>query len=174
METKILNFIGVKKQSRDEVFIENVEKYKINLYRLAKSIVKNDTDTEDAVSETILKAYSNLNQLRSFNKFKPWIMQILVNECYRLCNLRNKTIYSDDMEEYIKSTYEENEDNGGMWNLVNTLEEDFRIVSVLFYYEDLSLKDISKILDIPIGTVKSRLSRARQKLKILVEEKEEI
>ena len=55
-----------------------------------------------------------------------------------------------------------------LWDLVNTLDEEFRVVTILFYYEDLSLKEIGMILDIPVGTVKSRLTRARAKLKHLI------
>jgi len=55
-----------------------------------------------------------------------------------------------------------------LWSVVSKLEDDFRIVVILYYYEDCSLKEISRILSIPTGTVKSRLSRAKCKLKEMI------
>lgn len=73
------------------------------------------------------------------------------------------------MQDYSEVIYDTYDYNDGMWSLVNCLDEEFKAVVVLFYYEDMSIRNISKILDIPPGTVKSRLSRAREKLKMLIE-----
>ncbi|MGV2644059.1 RNA polymerase subunit sigma-70, partial [Clostridium perfringens] len=90
ISTKVLNFYSfnkskiegdtIKKIDKIE-FIKLIEENKLPLYRLAKSIVKNEHDTQDAVSEAIVKAYENLERLKSRNSFKSWIMRILVNEC---------------------------------------------------------------------------------------------
>lgn len=147
---------------RNEYFCSCVSEYKCNMFRLAKSILHDDTDAEDAVSEAILKAYENLPTLRNIKSFKPWIMKILINESYALINRRKKVVCLDEME--IAGEVAIN-DNKELWNIVNGLDEEFRTVTILYYYEDLSLKEICKVLDLPTGTVKSRLSRARNKLK---------
>ncbi|HHV72377.1 MAG TPA: sigma-70 family RNA polymerase sigma factor [Clostridia bacterium] len=157
----------IKFKNRNEQFCLQVSEYKFNMFRLAKSILHNNTDAEDAVSEAILKAYTNLDTLRSMKNFKPWIMKILVNESYAISKCRKRIVYVDEIkagEEPILN------DNKELWNLVKNLEEEFRTVTILFYYEDLSLKEICRVLDLPMGTVKSRLSRARKKLKEIFDE----
>lgn len=155
----------IKANEEKEQFCTCVTAYKLNMFRLAKSILHNDTDAEDATSEAILKAYNNLKYLKSFASFKPWILKIVINESYSLANQRKKVMLLEDLE-----VSEENvvKDTGELWSVVKTLDQEFRTITILFYYEDMSIKDISKTLDLPAGTVKSRLARARQKLKVLL------
>ncbi len=154
--------LNIKEEDKNEIFCLNISEYKFNMFRLAKSILHNDTDAEDAVSETILKAYDKLHTLKNMDSFKPWLIRILVNESYSLSNRRKKVVYLDEVE-FTEKTYIDN--NKELWNVVGKLDEDFRTVTILFYYEDLSIKEIGKVLNLPTGTVKSRLSRARNKLK---------
>lgn len=154
--------------TEDECFISLVKKYKLNMFRLAKSIVHNDSDAEDAVGEAILKAYQNLGSLRSIDSMKPWIMKILVNESYTIVRRTSRVDLFEDMEKHAGST---RDDGNELWPAVTTLQEEYRSVVILFYYEDMSIRDICEVLGLPTGTVKSRLSRARKKLKtILVNE----
>jgi RNA polymerase sigma-70 factor, ECF subfamily len=150
-----------------EQFCAYIKEYKFNMFRLAKSILQNDSDAEDATSEAILKAYDNLGNLRSSASFKPWILKIVSNEAYLLAKRRKKVIYLEDIEISEEQTSYQ---TGELWSFVNTLSEEFRAITVLYYYEDLSVRDIAKILNLPMGTVKSRLARARQKLKVLLSE----
>lgn len=150
-----------------EQFCAHIKEYKLNMFRLAKSILQNDSDAEDATSEAILKAYENLGNLRSFTSFKPWILKIVSNEAYLLAKRRKKVIYKEDIEipeEQIAHL------TGELWSVVNILSEEFRAITVLYYYEDLSVRNIAKVLNLPTGTVKSRLARARQKLRVLLSE----
>lgn len=159
--------MNIRVSREKEQFCNYIRDYKLNMFRLAKSILHNDADAEDATGEAIVKAYSHLSSLKSFKSFKPWIMKIVVNEAYTIANKRNKVMYLEE----LKVTEESTEDNTGeLWTIVNTLEEEFRIIAVLFYYEDMRIRDIAKALDIPAGTVKSRLARAREKLRVLITE----
>ena len=92
-------------------------------------------------------------------------MKIVVHESYRIARKRGRTDYLEDSPGTEIPTEDSHYE---LWDLVNTLDEEFRVVTILFYYEDLSLKEIGMILDIPVGTVKSRLTRARAKLKHLI------
>jgi len=157
--------INIKGNQEKEQFCTCVTTCKLNMFRLAKGILHNDTDAEDATGEAILKAYHNLNHLRSFASFKPWIMKIVINEAYALANRRKRVMYLEEMEVSEENTVN---DLGELWSVVMTLDEEFRTITILFYYEDMSIKDICKTLDLPAGTVKSRLARARQKLKLLL------
>ncbi|WP_052304286.1 RNA polymerase sigma factor [Desulfosporosinus orientis] len=116
-----------------------------------------------------MKAYENLHSLRSFQSFKPWIMKIVLRQAYNLAGRRQKIVYMDDLEiEEVTDAETMAEDSRELWQVVHLLEEEFRLTTILYYYEDMSVKDIAKTLDLPVGTVKSRLARAREKLKGLL------
>lgn len=157
-------------------FCNLINEYQRNLFRLAKSILKNDADAEDAVGEAILKSYASLHTLKDDASFRPWLFRILVNEAYASANRRKRTVYLEDMTQSSQmpqaAQTEQNppvpDTDLDLWETVNQLEDDFRTVTILFYYEDLSLKDIASALHLPEGTVKSRLSRARLKLKKII------
>ncbi|MNI77860.1 RNA polymerase sigma factor [compost metagenome] len=97
-------------------------------------------------------------------------MRILVNECYSLLNKKKRVDIQDDMGVY-DITYEDNH-KGDMIDYINKLDKDSRVILTLFYYEDMSIKSISEVLEISNGTVKSRLSRSKEKLKKLLENSE--
>lgn len=161
---EVVNFKTLSKDSFAELILEN----KISLYRLSKSILKTEADVQDAISETIIKAYTNIHKLKAMNSFKPWIMKILVNECYSIIKKHKKIELTDDFTAY-EGSYEDKTDDNLMF-YVNQLKEEFKSVIILFYYDDISIKNISKILNLSEGTVKSRLSRAKVKLKVMMEE----
>ena len=160
---EVVNFKTLSKDS----FAELVQKNKASLYRLSKSILKNEADVQEAISETILKAYMNIHKLKLMDSFKPWIMKILVNECYNIIKKHKKVELTDDFTAF-EGSYEEKTEDSLMF-YVNQLEDEFKSVIILYYYDDISIKDISKILNIAEGTVKSRLSRAKGKLKAMME-----
>ncbi len=168
-----LNYYNVKSQENKsetlgkETFVKLIQDNKVSLYRLAMSIVKNEHEVEDAISETILKAFQNFNKLKSISSFKSWIMKILVNECYSTLKKKKRIDLQENMEAF-NLTYEDNHQNELIY-AINKLDKDFRTILTLFYYEDMSIKDISDVLSISQGTVKSRLSRAKAKLKIVLE-----
>ena len=141
-------------------FCSRVESLEKSMYLLAVSTLKNDYDAEDAMQSAILKAYENLDQLRAADKFKPWLFRILINECYRLLN--DKT-YNVDIDEFtdIGETQENLDDRITLWETVNRLDDEYRMVIILFYYEGMKIKDIAKTLEISEANVKKRLQRAR-------------
>lgn len=166
--------MGLKREKTKEIdkeeFATLIETYKVSLYRVAKGILRNEYDVEDSVSESVFKAFKNLNKLKDKNNFKAWIMRILVNECYSLLNKKKRVDLQEDMGVY-DITYEDNH-KGDMIDYINKLDKDSRVILTLFYYEDMSIKSISEVLEISNGTVKSRLSRSKEKLKKLLENSE--
>lgn len=148
-----------------ERFAKEVKKYRNDLYRFALTIMKNEADAQDAVGDAILKAFENRESLKSYEKFKPWIMQILSNTCYSMLKKNTRVVLVEDAWE-LKEPVEKKPDE--MWELVMGLEDDFREVVCLYYYEGFSIKEIGRLLSVSEGTVKSRLSRAREKLKVLL------
>lgn len=147
-------------------FCENVNKYKDDLYIMALAILKNETDAEDAVSNAILKAYENIGQIRAFHKFKSWMLTITKNEALKI---KKKRLYLpgdeavEALSKPVMASYDE------LWDVLQNMKEEYRLVVVLFYYQGLSHRDIAEVLDISIGTVKSRLNRGRAELREALE-----
>ena len=147
-----------------EQFSQLVMKHKDSLFFTAKSILRNDADAEDAVCSAIMKAFENFGQLRELEYFKSWITSIVINEAFMICR-KNKNLQS--VEEMVtEPSYNDYHDE--MWEIVNSLDEEFRTVIIMFYYNDIPVKEIAEYLNIAPGTVKSRLNRGRQKLKEMI------
>jgi len=151
--------------STKEQFSQLVMKYNESLFFTAKSILRNDTDAEDAVCSAVLKAYENFSQLREIKYFKTWITRIVINEAYMICRKNKNTDSLEDIT--VEPSYSEHHDD--TWELVNSLEDEFRTVLIMFYYNDMSINEIAENLNIAAGTVKSRLSRGRKMLKEILE-----
>ena len=134
---------------------------KDGMYRLAFSILCNDADAQDAVSEAIVLAFEKSHQLRKTSSAKSWLMQILVNSSKKIAVQSNKYVLLENEIQYEQAEEFKDDD---MWETVMELDEEFREVVVLYYYEQFSVREIGKMLRVPEGTVKSRLARAREKL----------
>ena len=157
-------------QDTYDTFCRLLREHRRALFRVARSILRNDADAEDAVSEATVKAYANFGRLRQPESFKPWIMKILVNEAYAIAK---KRMYCEPLENVPEDgdwTVPSPEEALALWTAVLRLPAEFRCVTVLFYYDDMSIKEISKVLKLPTGTVNSRLSRAREKLRGILTE----
>jgi RNA polymerase sigma-70 factor (ECF subfamily) len=144
---------------------ERIRQYQREMYRLSFVILKNETDAQDAVSETIVKAFESKDKLKDKDKLKQWLMKILVNVSKTMIKNRQRLVLLEDTEQ-LDSAVTDSPDE--LLEIVMQLEEEFRTVVVLYYYQCFSTKEISWMMKVPEGTVKSRLARAREKLKVLV------
>jgi len=161
--------ISLAKQGDKEAFLSLIDENKLNIYRVAKGMLREEKDIEDAIQNTIIKAYSNIKTLKQNEYFRTWLIKVLINECNMILRRNKKTVAIDSVMENEPDV--DNFKDLDLTASVNSLSEDLRVVIVLFYFEDMSQKDIANLLDIPEGTVKSRLTRARKKLyEILGEE----
>ena len=137
------------------------------------SILKNDDDTCDAIQETLVSAYKNLKSLREPQYFSSWIIKILINKSYDIIRKNKKVKYLNEKMQIEEETYYDiYSSESELESVLIQLEDNLRLVVVLYYYDDLSVADISKILNIPEGTVKSRLSRARDKIYKIIRKEE--
>jgi len=159
--------VSLAKKGNKDAFARLIHTYKYSMYRLAKSMVSNQEDAEDIVSESIIRAYMKIHTLKRNDIFKSWLLKIVINESYHFLRKNSKVIPLKE-EDLKKQSYEDTYNDDELSKAINTLEDNHRIVTYLFYYEDMSLNDIAKLLDIPVGTVKSRLSRAKEKLKLIL------
>lgn len=145
-----------------EEFTDLLLTYQVSMYRFALGILRNEQDAEDALSAAIIKAYEHLASLRDKNKFKAWIMSIIANEAKNMISKNSRLQLVDDVTVFGEAV---EEDHNTIWDSVMELGEQHRQIIVLYYYDGFSTREIARILKIREGTVKSRLSRARQSLK---------
>ncbi|MCM1091983.1 MAG: sigma-70 family RNA polymerase sigma factor [Butyrivibrio sp.] len=150
-----------------EAFAEVVLASTDSLYRISKTILKNDADCEDAVQEAIATGFAKLDTLRQERYAKTWLTRILIHECYALLKKRNRTaplMEEPETEEYSGEDYSE------LYEALSALKREYRLAIVLHYLEGYSVQEIAQIMRISVGTVKSRLSRGRKSLRHIMEE----
>lgn len=150
-----------------EWFAREIHDARVSLYRLALSITENPHDAEEAVAEAVYKAYAKLHSLRNREKFRSWILKITANEAKGLIRKRGKMIPLEVVE--TEKTTPGPEADHSLWQMVQTLPQDQREAVILFYYEDLPINEIAQIVVAAPGTVRVRLSRAREQLRKLLE-----
>ena len=126
---------------------------------------KNYHDAEDAVAETMLRAYEKIHTLDDKEYFKFWIMQILVNNARMILRKNKRVVCTEEMDRYMLGNSECISD---VWETVLALEDELRTIVVLYYYQGFKISEIANVLDLPEGTIKSRLSRARKNLRELL------
>ncbi|MCM1178698.1 MAG: sigma-70 family RNA polymerase sigma factor [Clostridium sp.] len=161
-----------KEQRLRDILVKSIMENKTAMFRLAYSFVLNREDAEDIVSETVLKAYSHLAELRNVRKIKSWMFQILVNESRACLKKRNRMELTEDTSRFAGQE-DERQEECDLLDFVYQLDDIYRDVTILYYFEEFRVKEIAKILDISSGTVKSRLSRARERLKKFIMENDD-
>ncbi len=140
------------------------------MYSVAFSILSNESDAADAISESIYRAYKNLDTLNNIYSFKPWLLRIVRNCAVELVRSNKKLLSIDDFE--IEESSSENEIVTALTlrKAVDQLKQPYKEVVVLFYFEDLSIAQISKITGTSVVTAKQQLSRARKMLREMLME----
>ena len=157
-------------------FCSQVERCKTALFRLARSIVPSDEDAKDAVAEAVCRAFAHLDELRDPARFKPWILRITANEAYNIVSRSARFVPLDALPAEPAAPGRPCAAESTLWPLIQSLPESLRAPIVLYYYDDLPVREIASILGLREGAVKTRLSRGRQALKTMLEplEKEDV
>lgn len=164
------NTVIIKNMSHKLDFGELVDNYYQPLYRYAMSLARNTEEASDLVQQTYLLWGEKGHQLRDLTKVKSWLYTTLYREFLR--NRRKGSRFSsEELPAAIEDVSQEGKNPGRIADgnialqALNELDDAFRAPLALFYLEDMAYKDIAEILDIPIGTVMSRISRAKAQLK---------
>ncbi|MDD6728325.1 MAG: sigma-70 family RNA polymerase sigma factor [Eubacteriales bacterium] len=154
-----------------ESFCENIRLYEKSMYRVALSVVKNETDAEEVISESIYRAYKSRDSLKSESAFKPWILRIVHNTAVEMIRQNSKIIPTDQPPEEIYENGEKDITTKlALRDAVNSLNQPYRTVIVLFYYENLSVSKIAQITSTSPIAVRKQLSRGRKMLRELLKE----
>jgi RNA polymerase sigma factor (sigma-70 family) len=146
-----------------------VEQHYESLYRYAYRLSGTPADAEDLTQEAFCKAQAQLGQLRDPDRAKPWLFSILRNaylhrartdRTHRQVSLDAVGDLPDELPSEVPEVGPEQ-----LQRALNELHEGFRTPVILFYFEDMSYRDIAEQMDLPIGTVMSRLARAKAHLR---------
>ena len=154
-------------------FTEEVLKLERLLYCVSWSMLSDQQDCADAVQEAVARAWEKRRALRNEKAFKQWLVQILSNVCRDVLRKRQK-------QPLVPLDDEKLPDMGDASDAFSTLEilqclsPDYRTIVTLHYIEGYRIRDIAQMLDTPIGTVKSRLMRARIFLRDTLETQSEL
>ena len=132
------------------------------LYRISYGLLREEQDRMDAVQESVLKAWKHLPGLRSEVYFETWLTRILIRECYNILNSRKRFVPMDELPEPIQPLPGA---NAQLHDAVMALERGLRLPVILYYMEGYKLREVGEILNLPEGTVKTRLKRAKAILK---------
>ena len=153
------------------------------VYWTAMSLLKNEADAEDIVQDTFVTLIESYDTLNDKDKVIPWLKKIAANKCLnRLTRTKTDAVedeFFDDVEAIAEdflpdSIVESEEARKIVMDIINNkLSDDIRRTLILFYFDDLSTKEIAEALGVPEGTVRRRLNFARNKIKKEVEKYEE-
>lgn len=159
-----------------------IRRYQVRMFNVARTLTANDADAEDLAQETFVRAFRSLRRFRGESSFKTWLYTIATNvaRTYVVKRARQAPVWerrleADDVSEhYLKGGTESVEDTVIRRQMLDcalsTLPEDLRITLVLYDIEGLEYREIADILDIPVGTVMSRIFRARRRLRPVLTE----
>jgi RNA polymerase sigma-70 factor (ECF subfamily) len=160
-----------------DAFAALVDEHQLYIYNLALRVVKDENEALDLAQETFVRAWTALPNFRGQSKFRTWLYRIVTNLCYnRLPNLRRSlTEHGDDVLENIPETdlafdnpahkFESNETRSYLFQAIGNLDDHYRLLITLYYQNELSYDEIASTLNLPLGTVKTGLFRAKAQLR---------
>ncbi|UOR13717.1 sigma-70 family RNA polymerase sigma factor [Halobacillus amylolyticus] len=164
-----LKLIKKAKAGNKEAFEKLLSLYSDRLYRTAYLYAGNREDALDIVQETSYKAFLAIGKLKENTYFLTWLTRILINSAYDLKKKQKKDIPLEYVSDLPSNKNQSTVEHIDLVRAVNGLRDTYRDAIILFYYHDLPIKEISKIMDIPENTVKTYLQRGKKQLKTILE-----
>ena len=150
-------------QGNGRAFVELIESNKQAMYKVARSYFSGEEDIADAIQDTVEAAWRSLPNLSRAEYFRTWLIRILINKCIDMIRKRKQEtpveLFPDQgaaCKALANCEFEE---------LMQSLDEKYRTVLLLYYGEGFKISEIAQLLDMEENTVKSRLSRGREKFR---------
>jgi RNA polymerase sigma-70 factor, ECF subfamily len=168
-----------------EAFATLVTEHQRYVYNLALRVLKNEEEALDLAQETFVRAWTALPNFRGGSQFRTWLYRIVTNLCYnRLPNLRRSlNELGNDVISEIPETdiafgnpargFETREIRSYLHKAIDELDENYRLLISLRYQNELSYEEIANTLNLPLGTVKTGLFRAKEQLRRALERYQE-
>jgi len=164
-----------------EALSELYERYKAQVYRTALAITRNERDAEDILQETFLRVHTYADRIDETVSLEPWLYRVTVNLAYSWLNRARRwlNLLPNMLERLVlpavwhpEKIAEKRELQQVVQQAIDALPPHHRVVVILHYLEGLNLKDVAYVMEIPEGTVKSRLHYARERLRTTILEQE--
>jgi RNA polymerase sigma-70 factor (ECF subfamily) len=152
---------------RTEAFEALLAAYQDKVFRLCYSMLGDRAQAEDAAQESFLRIWKSIERYRGESSIGTWIFSITRNVCLTAISKRRP---SSPVEDADRAKPEAPDRQRDIVRLVGELPANYRQVVMLFYMEDRSYDEVARMLDLPVGTVKTHLHRARQQLATMIKE----
>ena len=144
------------------ILIKNNKEY---LYKMAFLYVKDEQDALEVIHETVYRAFLNIEKLKKAKFFNTWITRILINVSIDFLKKKGKNEMLDESTPIRKEKCEiSTEEKLDLYNAIDLLNDNYKTVIIMMYFNDMKIKDISRVMEIPENTVKTYLRRAKQAL----------
>lgn len=151
----IIKLVKKAQKGNDKAFLKLFQHYEEDIYRMAYVYVKNTEDALDVVQEVAYQSFKKLDTLLHPEYFKTWLMKITINCATNVVRKNKKVVpLKAEYEDFISTDVEDFPLTITLQDLINVLEEDEKSLVLLKFYHSHTFKEISELLDIPLGTAK--------------------
>lgn len=149
---------------------ELISEYQVYLYKTAYLYTKNESDALDAVQDCVTNGMLAITKLREPRYFKTWITRILINSIYKNNTKKAPLISFDDYHDLASEEFPSIEEHLDLYEAIDSLRPVYKSVIILYYFQDMKIKEIAYAMNLPEGSVKAYLSRAKKELRNYLEE----
>ncbi|ENH95677.1 RNA polymerase sigma-32 subunit RpoH [Gracilibacillus halophilus YIM-C55.5] len=162
----IIKLVKKAQKGNDKDFLKLFEQYEEDIYRIAYVYVRNKDDALDVVQEVAYQSFKKIDTLKKPEYFKTWLMKITMNCATNVVRKNKKVVHlKPEYEEFMGTENEDIPLSLTLQDLIEELEEDEKSIVLLRFYHNHTFKEISELSEIPLGTAKSILYRALNKLR---------
>ena len=152
----------------DQQFVPLAQRYMDTIFRVAYSYLRSQADADDVTQDVLIQLYKTETAFESDDHLKHWLIRVTVNRCKNI--FRSPWRKVEDIADYENSLTFEAPEHRELFDAVMALDKRYRLPVLLYYYEGYSQKEIAGLLSLPEETVRTRLFRARGKLKATLTE----
>lgn len=154
-----------------QTFQKEAMKLERLLYHICYGMLHNQSDCEDAIQEALLRAWKNRHQLRDMEHFRSWLCRITANACQDVLRKRqHEGVYYDAMVDNQPASIDL--EQMVLRDALSTLSPEVRVCMTLYYLDGIPVREVAQTLEIPEGTVKTRLMKGREKMSKILREVE--
>ena len=152
----------------DQQFVPLAQRYMDTIFRIAYSYLRSQADADDVTQDVLIQLYKTETAFESDDHLKHWLIRVTVNRCKNI--FRSPWRRLEDITDYENSLTFDTPEHRELFDAVMALDKRYRLPVLLYYYEGYSQKEIAGLLSLPEETVRTRLFRARGKLKATLTE----
>lgn len=152
----------------DQQFVPLAQRYMDTIFRIAYSYLRSQADADDVTQDVLIQLYKTDTAFESDDHLKHWLIRVTVNRCKNI--FRSPWRKVEDIADYENSLTFDAPEHRELFDAVMALDKRYRLPVLLYYYEGYSQKEIAGLLSLPEETVRTRLFRARGKLKATLTE----